>query len=81
MELRKIFFSNEEVEVATTSYCIDSGKPLPSADRIYPTFKDDIDAMVTLHFCRSDLSAPVTVTLTRAEVTEALIIFCHPPLA
>ena len=77
MELRKIFFSNEEVEVATTSYCIDSGKPLPSADRIYATFKDDIDAMVTLHFCRSDLSAPVTVTLTRAEVTEALIVFCR----
>jgi hypothetical protein len=76
MELRKIFFSSEEVEVAATSYCINSGKPLPSADRLYATFKDDIEAMVTLHFCRSGRCEPVTVSLTRAEVSDALIHFC-----
>ena len=76
MELRKIFFSSEEVEVAMTSYCIDSGKPLPSADRLYATFKDDIDAMVTLHFCGMGRSEPAAVNLTRAEVTDALIHLC-----
>jgi hypothetical protein len=76
MELRKIFFSSEEVEVATISYCINKGKPLPSADRIYATFKDDIEAMVILHFCRSGRSDPVTVSLARAEVSDALIGFC-----
>ena len=76
MELRKIFFSSEEIEVAATSYCINSGKPLPSADRLYATFKDDIEAMVTLHLCRSGRSKPVTVSLTRAEVRDALVHFC-----
>lgn len=76
MELRKIFFSSEEVEVATTSYCINSGKPLPSADRLYATFKDDSEAMVTLHFCRSGRSEPAAVSLNRAEVTDALIHLC-----
>ena len=76
MELRKIFFSNEEVEAATRNYCIGSGKPLPSADKMYATFKDDIEAMVTLHFCRSGRCDPITVSLTRAEVRDALIGFC-----
>jgi len=76
MELRKIFFSSAEVEVAATSYCINSGKPLPSADRLYATFKDDIEAMVTLHFCRSGRSEPATVSLSRAEVCDALIHLC-----
>lgn len=76
MELRKIFFSSEEVEVATTSYCIDTGKPLPAAERIYATFKDDIEAMVTLHFCRSDRGETATLSLSRTEVGDALIGFC-----
>lgn len=76
MELRKIFFSNEEVEAATRNYCIRSGKPLPSADKMYATFKDDIEAMVTLHFCRSDRRDPIAVSLSRAEVRDALIAFC-----
>ncbi len=76
MELRKIFFSNEEVEVATVGYCISKGKSLPSAEKIYATFKDDIEAMVTLHFCRSDRNSPVTVSLSRAEVSDALVGLC-----
>lgn len=76
MELRKIFFSNEEVEVATRSYCITTGKPLPPADRMYATFKDDIEAMVSLHFCRLDRCDPIVVNLTCAEVREALVGFC-----
>lgn len=76
MELRKIYFSNEEVEVATRSYCINVGKPLPPADWMYATFKDDIDAMVTLHFCHSDQRDPTTIPLTRAEVKDALIGLC-----
>jgi len=76
MELRKIFFSKEEVEVATRSYCINTGKSLPPADRMYAIFKDDIEAMVTLHFFRSDRCEPIVVNLTCAEVRDALVGFC-----
>ncbi|MGF1641776.1 MAG: hypothetical protein ACFCUO_12580 [Rhodospirillales bacterium] len=76
MELRKIFFSSEEVELAATGYCYEIGRPVPPADHIYATFRDDIDAMVTLHFCRSGTPEPVTLALTRGEVNEALVGFC-----
>jgi len=76
MELRKIFFSNEEVEVAARRYCMSIGKPLPLADTMYATFNDDIEAMVILHFCRSDRRDPAVVSLTCAEAREALVGFC-----
>ncbi len=76
MELRKIFFSNEEVEVAARRYCMSTGKPLPRADTMYATFNDDIDAMVILHFCCSDRRDPTVVRLTCAEAREALVGFC-----
>jgi len=76
MELRKIFFSNEEVKVAASSYCTNIGKPLPSADRIFATFEDDVEAFVTLEFYRSDRRDSIAVSLSRAEVREALIFYC-----
>ena len=76
MELRKIFFSNEEVKVAVRSYCINFGKPLPPVDRMHATFKDDIEAFVTLEYYHSDRRNSITVNLSRAEVREALIFYC-----
>ncbi len=77
LELRKIFFSTDELRVAVVAHCGATERPLPDAAIARLVIRKDQLATVTLHFRPSFNPAdPAEVVFTSADVREALIRHC-----
>ncbi len=76
-ELRRLNFSEEELQAALVNYALRSNMKMPNASiqslRIYK--KDGIS--VTLHFTPSDEGAARDVEFSEAHLAAAIILFCR----
>ena len=76
-ELRKIVFSEAEVQSAAVSHCLHARVPLPDANIIGIEIANASDETVKLRFSTSNPADPDTVALNRGQVAAALIRYCQ----
>lgn len=78
LELRKILFSPDELQMAIIAHCKATQRALPDADIARLVIRKDQGATVTLHFRPSFNPAdPAEVAFTGRDVREALIDHCR----
>ena len=75
-ELRKIVFTEGEVQDAAVGHCLRAKIPLPRSNIIGIDIADDPLATVILHYPPELTDDPTDVALTREEVAAALIRHC-----
>ena len=75
-ELRKIFFSKEEVRAAVVNYCLRAKIRLPDKNIENLEVRTDPEAMVVLKYADTGPEEENEVQLSRDQVAAALIRYC-----
>ncbi len=75
-ELRKITFTQDEVQEAVISHCLHTDIHIPDANIDEMTLHDDAEAAAVLNFTVSNPADPNRVKLDRDNLAAALIRFC-----
>lgn len=75
-ELRKILFSEDEVQAAVVDYCLRSKIPLPNKNIDELEVRADPEAMVVLKYADTGPEEANEVELSRDQVAAALIRYC-----
>ncbi len=75
-EIRKILFSEEEVQAAVVDYCLRSKIRLPNKNIDELEVRADPEAMVVLKYVDIGSEEATEVELSRDQVAAALIRYC-----
>ena len=75
-ELRKIFFSKEELRAAVVNYCLRAKIRLPDKNIENLEVRADPEAMVVLKYADTGPEEENEVQLSRDQVAAALIRYC-----
>ena len=75
-ELRKIIFTEEEVQAAMVNHCLRNKEDLPQRRIEKVEITDDPEHIVTFHYPPNEGEKTKTVTFDRDKVGAALILYC-----
>jgi len=77
VELRKLIFSEPEIQKALVSFSLRKNIKLPTSAVAGIEITEDPERMVVLHYAGGETGGQQQVTFQRAQVGGALIRFCR----